>query len=166
MGDNIGGGAPGNSYVDPRTSRSRRIFRLFHLLVRSGKRNAMRGSEGPRGYLPFSGEGKVVFRPALKYLHCTMAALRRMLRDMAGLFIMIWAPIAVVRTLIGNTVMPTTKRTPPYSLRQLTAFGLYPRGFRGSWPKGSMRPLPHIVMFAHRLSRLTRPSDPGQHDPF
>lgn len=47
----------------------------------------------------------------------------------------------VVKTKKGNMVMLTSKRTPPYSLRQMTAFGLDPKSFDYIVAKGVNAPI-------------------------
>lgn len=50
-------------------------------------------------------------------------------------------PTAIMKTKKGNTVMLTSKRTPPYSLRQMTAFGLDPKSFDYIIAKGVNAPI-------------------------
>jgi microcystin degradation protein MlrC len=49
--------------------------------------------------------------------------------------------MAIVRTAQGNHVMLTSKRVPPYSLCQLTAFGIQPESFDFIVAKGVNAPI-------------------------
>ncbi len=65
---------------------------------------------------------------------------------------------AVVRTASGLTVMLTSRRVPPFSLRQLTAFGIDPGKFRAIVVKGVHAP---IAAYAPVCNYLIRVNTPG-----
>ncbi|MBT5168922.1 MAG: hypothetical protein HOL92_10675, partial [Opitutales bacterium] len=51
-------------------------------------------------------------------------------------------PTAIVETIDGRiTIMLTSKRVPPFSLKQLTSFGLNPKQFKIVVAKGVIAPL-------------------------
>jgi microcystin degradation protein MlrC len=50
-------------------------------------------------------------------------------------------PIAIIKTNSGHTVMLTSRRVPPFSLRQITAFGLMPEQFDAIVAKGVNAPI-------------------------
>lgn len=50
-------------------------------------------------------------------------------------------PTALLRTDRGLTILVTSRRTPPWSLAQLTAFGLQPESFRAIVAKGVVAPM-------------------------
>jgi microcystin degradation protein MlrC len=49
--------------------------------------------------------------------------------------------IAIVQTGGGNVIMLTSLRVPPFSLRQLTAFGIHPQQFNAVVAKGVNAPI-------------------------
>ena len=67
-------------------------------------------------------------------------------------------PTAVLRTQSGMTVMLTSLRMPPFSLRQLTAFGVEPREYQVLVAKGVNAP---IAAYAPVCARRIRVNTPG-----
>ncbi|TKT86982.1 M81 family metallopeptidase [Dyadobacter frigoris] len=65
---------------------------------------------------------------------------------------------AIVATAKGNTIMLTTKRTPPYSLRQMTAFGIEPESFDIIIAKGVNAP---IAAYAPVCPTIMQVNTPG-----
>lgn len=64
---------------------------------------------------------------------------------------------AIVRTDDGLTVMLTSRRVPPFSLRQLTAFGLNPAEFRVLVAKGVNAPLAAYAPICRTILRVNTP---------
>ena len=64
---------------------------------------------------------------------------------------------AIVRTDDGLTVMLTSRRVPPFSLRQLTAFGLDPAAFRVLVAKGVNAPLAAYAPVCRTILRVNTP---------
>lgn len=64
---------------------------------------------------------------------------------------------AIVRTDDGLTVMLTSRRVPPFSLRQLTAFGLDPAAFRVLVAKGVNAPLAAYAPVCRTVLRVNTP---------
>lgn len=64
---------------------------------------------------------------------------------------------AIVRTDTGLTVMLTSRRVPPFSLRQLTAFGIDPAGFRVLVAKGVNAPLAAYAPVCRTILRVNTP---------
>jgi microcystin degradation protein MlrC len=67
-------------------------------------------------------------------------------------------PTALVESDTGLTVVVTSRRTAPFSLRQLTAFGVEPGKFRVLVIKGVHAP---VAAYAPVCSRLIRVNTPG-----
>jgi microcystin degradation protein MlrC len=65
---------------------------------------------------------------------------------------------AIVRSGSGLTIMLTSRRVPPFSLRQLTAFGLDPAAFRVLVAKGVHAP---VAAYAPVCKHLIRVNTPG-----
>ena len=65
---------------------------------------------------------------------------------------------AILRGDRGLTVMLTSRRVPPFSLRQLTAFGLDPSSFRAIVAKGVHAP---VAAYAPVCKHLLRVNTPG-----
>ncbi|WP_332369648.1 MlrC C-terminal domain-containing protein [Spirosoma telluris] len=65
---------------------------------------------------------------------------------------------AIVETLTGNTIMLTSRRTPPYSLGQMTTFGLDPVMFDVIIAKGVNAP---IAAYASVCPSIVQVDTPG-----
>ncbi|MDR6804678.1 microcystin degradation protein MlrC [Dyadobacter sp. BE34] len=140
MGDNIGGGAPGNSTLILEHLEASG-FSDFFICLHDPESVAQCAEAKVGAGASLSLGGKRGFQTSVDILalyegHFTEDAPRH-----GGFVHYDMGPTAVVRTLSGNTVMLTTRRTPPYSLRQLTAFGLDPHSFRGIVAKGVNAPI-------------------------
>ncbi|TKT86573.1 M81 family metallopeptidase [Dyadobacter frigoris] len=64
---------------------------------------------------------------------------------------------AIVETAKGNTMMLTTKRTPPYSLRQMTAFGIEPGSFDIIIAKGVNAPIAAYEQVCPTIMQVNTP---------
>lgn len=140
MGDNIGGGAPGDSTLILEHLEAGG-FSGFFICLYDPESVAQCRRVDAGVFTSLSLGGKNGFQTDVEVIalydgHFTEDTPRH-----GGFVHYDMGPTAVVRTLSGNTVMLTTKRTPPYSLRQLTAFGLDPHGFRGIVAKGVNAPI-------------------------
>ena len=67
-------------------------------------------------------------------------------------------PTAVVKTVHGLTLVLTSRRTPPFSLRQLTAFGIDPQRFHVLVAKGVHAP---VAAYAPVCKTMLRVNTPG-----
>lgn len=65
--------------------------------------------------------------------------------------------IAIVKTEIGNTIMLTSLRVPPYSLRQLTAFNLDPINFDAIIAKGVNAPIAAYKVVCKTILQVNSP---------
>ncbi|GGH20976.1 microcystinase C [Dyadobacter endophyticus] len=140
MGDNIGGGAPGNSTLILEQLEAGALSGFFVCLY--DPESVEKCQDVSAGaVVPLFLGGKKGFQTSVEVLALHDGRFTEDTPRHGGFVHYDMGPTAVVRTPSGNTVMLTTRRTPPYSLRQLTAFGLDPRGFRGIVAKGVNAPI-------------------------
>lgn len=140
MGDNIGGGAPGDSTLILEHLETGG-FSDFFICLYDPESVAQCGEAKVGADVSLFLGGKRGLKTRVEVLalydgHFTEDAPRH-----GGFVHYDMGPTAVVRTMGGNTVMLTSRRTPPYSLRQLTALGLDPHSFRGIIAKGVNAPI-------------------------
>ena len=70
-------------------------------------------------------------------------------------------PTAVIRTDHGLTIMLTSRRMPPFSLRQLTTHGILPEQFHLLVAKGVNAP---VAAYKEVCKHFIRVNTPGCHD--
>lgn len=160
MGDNVGGGAPGNS-----------IF-LLDQLEDVGIKNSFICIYDPRsvnilkdiilgdsiqlqfGKRPDNLEVKkrnvtLIWMGCGKFDELTPRHGGQIHFDMGD--------IAIIKTENGDTVMLTTLRTPPYSLQQLTAFGINPSLFTAIIAKGVNAPIAAYSSVCNKFLQMNTP---------
>ena len=161
MGDNVGGGSPGDSTF------------LLHELQRTGTRSliiiddaeSVTAAEaiGVGGSGEFSIGGKndtlhgqpLVVSAQVESLHDGIFTESRARHG--GIARFDQGRTAIVETDRGVTVMLTTQRTPPFSLAQLTTFGIEPRDFRAIVAKGVIAPMAAYEEIADRFIHVNTP---------
>ena len=146
MGDNVGGGSPGDGTW------------LAHELARTSTRPAFVCIDDPQAVseavaLGVGATGRISVGGKSDDLHGPPLELDFLVRQLAqgsytesevrhgGFTEFHQGLTAVLTTANGLTLMVTSKRTPPFSLRQLTAFGLDPNQFHVLVAKGVNAPL-------------------------
>lgn len=141
MGDNVGGGSPGNSLV------------LLRALESSGQYRSFFCSWDPEAVGQTAGAsiGQVLdlrlrdsqgFYPLkATLLHRGSGHFRETDPRHGGQVHYDMGDIAVVSTARGNVIMLTSLRVPPFSLRQLTSFGIAPEAFDVLVAKGVNAPI-------------------------
>jgi microcystin degradation protein MlrC len=162
MGDNVGGGSPGDGTL------------LLHALARHGVAPAIAcladaesaaacfavgvggrvrlsvGGKTDRGHgEPFAGEFTV---EGLYDGRFSESEARH-----GGFTAFDQGPTAVASSKFGLTVMLTTRRVAPFSLRQLTAFGIDPARFQALVVKGVHAPAAAYAPVCRRLIRVNTP---------
>ncbi|RRB07483.1 M81 family metallopeptidase [Larkinella rosea] len=158
MGDNVGGGAPGNSthlldYLEDKSSSL--VFCCLYdpmAVLEAGKYKV-----GDSFRLAMGENGKKLETDVVldqlsdgKFTESTPKHGGFVNYDMGE--------TAIVKTANGNTIMLTTRRTPPYSLRQMTAFGLEPESFAMIIAKGVNAP---IAAYAPVCPTIVQVDTPG-----
>lgn len=162
MGDNVGGGSPGDGTV------------LAHALLQNGVRafvclydpHAVRQcSEQPIGStVELEVGGKIDRRHGepIRSRFCVRGIFDgRFTEDQprhGGMTHFDQGLTVVLDHPAGLTVMVTSRRMPPFSLKQLTAFGIDPSNFRAVVAKGVHAPL---AAYRHVCSSFLRVDTPG-----
>ncbi|WP_341837340.1 M81 family metallopeptidase [Chitinophaga pollutisoli] len=148
MGDNVGGGSPGNSAYLLAAVESYRMPSCFiciydpaavaeALAHQPGETFSLSPGNVEGGYM----QGTTAFTITVRLL---MAADGKFSEDSprhGGQVNFDMGKIAVVQTGGGNVIMLTSLRVPPFSLRQLTAFGIHPQHFNAVVAKGVNAPI-------------------------
>jgi microcystin degradation protein MlrC len=163
MGDNVGGGSPGDGTVIAHALHARRLGPGVAVLfdpeavraadaagVGSRLRLSMGGRTDDRHGPPLAAEVTVV---AVTDGRWEEPAVRH-----GGIRHYDQGRTAAVRTDAGLTVVLTSRRTPPFSLGQLTSCGLDPAAFRVLVAKGVHAP---VAAYAPVCRHLVRVNTPG-----
>lgn len=162
MGDNVGGGGPADSTI------------LAHELIRQRVGPAFVCLNDPEAVakcaaLGVGGSGTLSVGGKADDRHGTPIAAAFTVRGLfdgvfeetearhGGLRRYDQGPTAVVESDSGLTVMLTSRRTAPFSLRQLTAFGVDPAGFQVLVAKGVHAPVAAYAPVCRTLIRVNTP---------
>jgi microcystin degradation protein MlrC len=163
MGDNIGGGGPADSTILAHELIRQRVGPAFVCLndpeavaacaalsVGGSGTLAVGGKTDDRHGAPITATFTVrgLFNGVFEETEARHGGLRRYEQG----------PTAVVVSDSGLTVMLTSRRTAPFSLRQLTAFGVDPARFRVLVAKGVHAP---VAAYAPVCRTLIRTNTPG-----
>ncbi|MBI4605403.1 MAG: M81 family metallopeptidase [Planctomycetes bacterium] len=162
MGDNVGGGAPGDGTHLVRALRERRLGPAIACLWDpEAVRKAERAGPGARVPLraggktdalsgePIEGDFEVVSLHAGRFEE-------REARH-GGFRAFDQGPTAVVRAADGLTLVLTSRRVPPFSLGQLTSSGIDPTAFRFIVLKGVHAPLAAYSPVCRAFLRVDTP---------
>jgi microcystin degradation protein MlrC len=146
MGDNVGGGSPGDGTWLAEAILNRKLPRSFVCLYDpESVQAAQAAGTGAKVVLSMGGKTDTLHGPALQS-EVTVCGLfdgrfeEKQPRH-GGFTQMDQGPTAVVGTDMGLTVMLTSKRMPPFSLRQLTTFGVEPEKYHLLIAKGVNAPI-------------------------
>lgn len=162
MGDNVGGGSSGDGTALASAIHRRRLPGAFVCLADPesvaqaeaagcGQRIHLRvgGKTDPRHGEPIEAEFTVTFLGDGRF---TEPEVRH-----GGFTTFDQGRTALVRTDAGLTVMLTSRRMVPFSLRQMTAFGLEPRDFHLIIAKGVHAPLAAYAPVCRHILRVHTP---------
>ena len=137
MGDNVGGGAPGDSTYLLRFLENDNVSSIFVCINNPAEvTNALESQNDGFFYLELP-----EYRSLVSILQITDGVFTEDTPKHGGFVNYDMGPTAIVKTDKGNTIMLTSKRTPPYSLRQMTAMGLSPEAFDIIVAKGVNAPI-------------------------
>jgi microcystin degradation protein MlrC len=163
MGDNVGGGSPGDETVLAHAMHERKLPKSF-VCICDPEAVAQAQAAGEWGTCQFSVGGKTDKRHGTP-LNCeaTVVGLfdgrfEESQPRHGGFTHMDQGPTAVIRTDDGLTIMLTSRRLPPFSLRQLTAHGLQPEDFHLLVAKGVSAP---IAAYKEVCKHFIRVNTPG-----
>jgi len=143
MGDNIGGGAPGDSTALLHECRLARIGPVFSCLCDPSNAKGLSGSVvGMPLFDHPVGDAASSFRADFEVIGIFDGRFQEEEARHGGFQTFDQGKTVLLRTLDGQaTVMLTSQRVPPFSLRQLTAFGVDPSAFRVIVAKGVIAPM-------------------------
>jgi microcystin degradation protein MlrC len=163
MGDNVGGGSPGDGTLLATAIHARKLPRSFVLLCDPDSvAQAQALGEWGSGRFRVGGKSDNRHGPPLD-LEATVAGLYDGLFEEpqprhGGYTRMDQGPTAVIRTDHGLTIMLTSRRMPPFSLRQLTAHGILPEQFQLLVAKGVNAP---VAAYKEVCKQFIRVNTPG-----
>jgi microcystin degradation protein MlrC len=162
MGDNVGGGSPGDSTHLIHAMRRHGLQRAFVCLcdpaavqqaTQTGTGKSLRMAVG--GHTDrLHGEP---FEDAFTVLGIYDGTFHEPQPRHGGFTYCDQGPTAVVRGESGITVMLTTRRMPPFSLRQLTTFNVQPSAFHLLVAKGVNAPVAAYEPVCRHLIRVNTP---------
>lgn len=158
MGDNVGGGAPGNSTHLLESLEMKDIGPVFICLYDpSAVEEARQHAIGETFPLAMGEAGKP-YKTKVTFTRLLDGKFTESTPKHGGFVNYDMGETALVKTQKGNIVMLTTRRTPPYSLRQMTAFGLEPDAFAIIIAKGVNAP---IAAYAPVCPAIVQVDTPG-----
>jgi microcystin degradation protein MlrC len=163
MGDNIGGGSPGDGTLLAAAIDERKLERAFACLC-DPEAVSQAEAMGEWGAGRFRVGGKTDDRHGPPFeIDATVVGLydgrfEEPQPRHGGFTHIDQGPTAVIRTDSGLTIMLTTRRTPPFSLRQLTAHGLIPQDFHLLVAKGVNAP---VAAYKEVCKHFIRVNTPG-----
>ncbi len=157
MGDNVGGGAPGNSTYLLRGLEAHATGPVFCCIYDPEAVTAA-GRKEPGGSAFEITFGSPGWTTRVQLLRLADGRFTESSPRHGGFVNFNMGRIAVLKTAAGNTVMLTSKRCEPYSLRQLTAFDLEPADFRFLIAKGVNAP---IAAYREACRSMVRVDTPG-----
>ncbi|GAB3912000.1 M81 family metallopeptidase [Larkinella knui] len=158
MGDNVGGGAPGNSTHLLESLENQDVGPVFICLYDpSAVGEASHYPVGESFKLAIGEEGKK-YETWARLIRLSDGKFTESTPKHGGFVKYDMGETAIVKTGKGNNVMLTTRRTPPYSLRQMTAFGVSPESFAIIIAKGVNAP---IAAYAPVCPSIVQVDTPG-----
>jgi microcystin degradation protein MlrC len=163
MGDNVGGGSPGDGTVIARELHRRRLGPSFICLADAESAQAAKqAGVGHRVRLRVGGKTDALHGEPLDADFTVRGLFDGRFTEPnprhGGITTFDQGPTAVVESDSGLTVMLTTKRMVPFSLNQLTSCGLDPTRFRILVAKGVHAP---VAAYAPVCKHLIRVDTPG-----
>jgi microcystin degradation protein MlrC len=146
MGDNVGGGSPGDGTWLANAISERGMSDAFVCLYDpAAVAQCVAGGVGAKLQLEMGGKTDVLHGPPLvdevEVLGLYDGKFEETQARHGGFTKMDQGETAVVRTGRGLTVMLTSRRAPPFSLKQITTFGIEPAKFKMLVAKGVNAPL-------------------------
>jgi microcystin degradation protein MlrC len=163
MGDNVGGGSPGDGTLVALAIHERKLPKSFVCLC-DPESVAQAEALGEWGTATFHVGGKSdrLHGPPLTCEATVVGLYDGKFEEPqprhGGFTQMDQGPTAVIRTDYGLTIMLTSRRMPPFSLKQLTAQGLIPADFQLLVAKGVNAP---VAAYKEVCKHFIRVNTPG-----
>jgi microcystin degradation protein MlrC len=163
MGDNLGGGSPGDGTLMAVAIHERQLPKSFVCLCDAeAVAQAQAMGEWGTGRFHVGGKADKQHGPPLE-CEATVAGLydghfEEPQPRHGGFTKMDQGPTAVIRTDHGLTIMLTSRRMPPFSLKQLTSHGLSPEDFHLLVAKGVNAP---VAAYKEVCKHFIRVNTPG-----
>lgn len=159
MGDNIGGGAPGNSLHLLKTFEANGNFRtLFCIHEPHAVEYLVKNRSAGFLELSLKDYAGPVFKVSAQVLQIVDGKFSESTPRHGGQVHYDMGTTAIVQTVNGNTIMLMTNRIPPFSLQQFTSFGLRPENFDVVVAKGVIAP---IAAYAPVCKAIFQVDTPG-----
>jgi len=162
MGDNAGGGSPADGTHLAHAIHARKIDGSLAILADpESVQQAIKAGAGARSQFRAGGKTDHLHGSPIE---CEATVLgvydgkfEEPLPRHGGFTVMDQGPTAVIRSDDGLTLMLTTRRMPPFSLRQLTTFGIKPEEYQLIVAKGVNAPLAAYREVCPTLIRVNTP---------
>lgn len=160
MGDNVGGGAPGNStFLLEALEKWGRCKFFICIYDPEAVQEALRHIPGDKYFTHFGlNENSVETAMEVNFLRSQDGKFREKDPRHGGQVSYDMGMIALVSSPQGNTIMLISQRIPPFSLAQLTAFGISPRDYDVVIAKGVNAP---IAAYAPVCGTIIQVDTPG-----
>ncbi|MGH7128082.1 MAG: M81 family metallopeptidase, partial [Planctomycetaceae bacterium] len=163
MGDNVGGGSPGDGTLLGHALHRRRVGPAFVCLCDpKAVRQAVAAGVGTRVTLSIGGKTDALHGPPLQAEFSVISLHDGRFEEPearhGGMTKFDQGRTAVVRSELGLSVMLSSRRMTPFSLNQLTSCGLDPKHFHVLVAKGVNAP---IAAYAPVCKHLIRVNTPG-----
>jgi microcystin degradation protein MlrC len=161
VGDNVGGGSPGDGTLLAHALHARRIKSFVCLFDPAAVERAGRAGAGAKVELEMGGHTDALHGPPLR---ATVSVIT--LRDghftepqprHGGKTSYEMGATAIVTTETGLTIQLTSRRTPPFSLNQLISCGVDPAQFQVLVAKGVNAPLAAYRPACRHILRVSTP---------
>jgi microcystin degradation protein MlrC len=163
MGDNVGGGSPGDGTLLALAMHERKLPKSFvclHDAEAVAQAEAM--GEWGTGHFRVGGKADRLHGPPLACEATVVGLYDGRFEEPqprhGGFTKLDQGPTAVIRTDHGLTIMLTTRRMPPFSLRQLTAHGVLPEQHHLLVAKGVNAP---VAAYKEACKQFIRVNTPG-----
>lgn len=162
MGDNVGGGSPGDGTLIVREILQQKVSPAFVCLFDPHTvQLAQKTGIGQSAEFSLGGKTGGLHCPAIKHFfqvtHLSEGKFQESSPTHGGFTSFDQGPTAVLRSREGLTVMATSKRMVPFSLNQLYSQGLDPVDFKAIVVKGVHAPLAAYMKVCKSFVRVNTP---------
>jgi len=141
MGDNIGGGAPGNSLHLLKVFEEVRIFKTLFCIYAPEAIQSLENQSGEAFDLSLNDNTGICLIVSINKIYVGKGKFAETNPRHGGQVHYDMGTIAIVQSESGNTIMLMSNRVPPFSLQQITAFDLRPENFDVVVAKGVIAPI-------------------------